>query len=189
MRNHKQRARNNETRAIYRKADEAYAPYSCPSSGECCQLAKTKREPWLYASEWDVLLEHLESNQRAVPEDRADGGCPFLDPEGKRCTVYAARPFGCRTFFCDRIRGPARQPVEAVDALLRRMHALNSSVDDEAVRASQSASLNSSVDDEAVRGSQSASLNSPDEGSTTRASPRSLLEWIRVHRAANSRQG
>ena len=32
-----------ETRAIFRLADEAYAPYSCPASGECCRLAVTGR--------------------------------------------------------------------------------------------------------------------------------------------------
>ncbi|HSP80618.1 MAG TPA: hypothetical protein VLQ93_18955 [Myxococcaceae bacterium] len=33
----------------------------------------------------------------------------------------ADRPFGCRTFFCERIRGPARQPADTVNALLVRL--------------------------------------------------------------------
>ncbi|RYZ31921.1 MAG: YkgJ family cysteine cluster protein, partial [Myxococcaceae bacterium] len=44
-----------ETRTVYRQADEAYAPYSCPASGECCQLAVTKRQPWLWLPEWELL--------------------------------------------------------------------------------------------------------------------------------------
>ncbi|MFL5319168.1 MAG: YkgJ family cysteine cluster protein [Myxococcaceae bacterium] len=115
------RAARLETLAVFRKADEAYKPYSCPASGECCQLQKTNREPWLYPSEWQVLRDAVD----ALPETRADGGCPFLDAEGKRCTVYASRPFGCRTFFCERIRGPKRQPAAEVDALIRRLDSLN----------------------------------------------------------------
>jgi Fe-S-cluster containining protein len=112
-----------ELRAIYRQADAAYAPFSCPASGECCQLAKTRRQPWLWYPEWRLL-----SGQRPLPPRRADGGCPYLDAAGLRCTVYADRPFGCRTFFCERIRGPARQPVETVDALLRRLEAVSQRV-------------------------------------------------------------
>jgi hypothetical protein len=105
-----------ELRALYRQADAAYAPFSCPASGECCQLAVTGRQPWLWAPEWLLL-----TRGRPLPPPRADGGCPWLDASGKRCGVYADRPFGCRTFFCSRIRGPSRQPAEAVDTLLRRL--------------------------------------------------------------------
>ncbi len=105
-----------ELRVLYRQADAAYAPFSCPASGECCQLAKTKRQPWLWAPEWKLL-----THQRPLPPPRADGGCPYLDAAGLRCTVYADRPFGCRTFFCQRIRGPERQPAETVNALLERL--------------------------------------------------------------------
>lgn len=112
-----------ELRAIYRQADAAYSPFSCPASGECCQLAKTRRQPWLWYPEWKLLAD-----RRPLPPPREDGGCPYLDAAGKRCTVYADRPFGCRTFFCERIRGPARQPAETVDALLRRLEAVSQRV-------------------------------------------------------------
>ena len=105
-----------ELRAIYRQADAAYAPFSCPASGECCQLSKTKRQPWLWYPEWLLLARN-----HPLPPPREDGGCPYLDAAGKRCTVYADRPFGCRTFFCERIRGPARQPADTVTALLIRL--------------------------------------------------------------------
>lgn len=117
----KERHARTETLAIYRKADAAYGPFSCAASGECCQLSKTQRQPWLHPSEWDVLRRAVTT----LPPARDDGGCPFLDAAGKRCTVYASRPFGCRTFFCERIRGPSRQPAEVVDSLLRRLHAVN----------------------------------------------------------------
>jgi uncharacterized protein len=108
-----------ELRTVYRQADAAYAPYSCPASGECCQLATTRRQPWLWWPEWRLLARH------PLPPPRADGGCPYLDAAGKRCTVYADRPFGCRTFFCGRIQGPARQPAETVTALLVRLERLS----------------------------------------------------------------
>ncbi|MHB8878075.1 MAG: YkgJ family cysteine cluster protein, partial [Myxococcaceae bacterium] len=51
----RERAALLETRALYRLADAAYAPFSCPASGECCQLAARGREPWLWPSEWRLL--------------------------------------------------------------------------------------------------------------------------------------
>ena len=109
-----------ELRAIYRQADAAYAPFSCPASGECCQLAKTNRPPWLWRPEWELLRK-----AGPVPPPRADGGCAYLDGAGKRCTVYADRPLGCRTFFCDRIRGPSRQPRDLLNALSKRLERLS----------------------------------------------------------------
>src|SRR5208283_6232153 len=93
--------------AVYRLADAAYRPYRCPGTAECCQLATTKREPWLWPIEWEALLAAKGGH---LPAERADGGCPFLAEDGKRCSVYAARPFGCRTFYCHRIQGPAHEP-------------------------------------------------------------------------------
>jgi len=112
-----------ELRAIYRQADAAYAPFSCPASGECCQLAKTKRQPWLWYPEWLLL-----ARKHPLPPPREDGGCPYLDAAGKRCTVYAERPFGCRTFFCERIRGPSRQPADTVSALLIRLERVSQGI-------------------------------------------------------------
>ena len=112
-----------ELRAIYRQADAAYAPYSCPASGECCQLAVTQRQPWLWYPEWRLLTRH-----HPLPPPRADGACPSLDASGKRCGVSADRPFGCRTFFCSRIRGPSRQPADTVTALLLRLERVSQRV-------------------------------------------------------------
>jgi uncharacterized protein len=112
-----------ELRVLYRQADTAYAPFSCPASGECCQLARTQRQPWLWYPEWRLLTRH-----HPLPPARSDGACPYLDATGKRCSVYADRPFGCRTFFCERIQGPARQPAEAVDRLLRRLERISQAV-------------------------------------------------------------
>ena len=45
------------------------------------------------------------------PRETDDGRCPFLD-ERARCLVYAARPLGCRTFFCERATPRAPHPSE-----------------------------------------------------------------------------
>ncbi len=120
-----------EIRAVYRHADQAYAPYSCPASGECCQLAKTGRQPWLWEPEWRLVEEAIAREGIALTP-REDGGCPLLDAEGKRCRIYADRPFGCRTFFCSRIRGPSREPVDAVISLSRRLEKVALELDPEA---------------------------------------------------------
>jgi len=109
--------------AMYRQADEAYARFSCPASAECCQLARRGRQPWLWPVEWAAVQEALARQGRKAPPPRADGGCPLLDAEGRRCTVYADRPFGCRTYFCDRASG-GRHPLEAVVELSKRLEAL-----------------------------------------------------------------
>jgi Fe-S-cluster containining protein len=114
-----------ETRAVLTKASELWRPYSCPGTAECCQLSKTGRPPWLWPSEWELLRERLAKDRRPVPPARSDGGCPFLDETGRRCTVYEDRPFGCRTFFCHRIIGPTKQPADATNALLERIASAN----------------------------------------------------------------
>ncbi len=114
-----------ETRAIYRLADAAYAPFSCPASAECCQLGVTGRQPYLWPSEWLLLKD---AAHRALL--RAGTACPFL--ENGRCSVYADRPFGCRTFFCHRRSGPSREPVETVAALSKRLEAVNLELDPDA---------------------------------------------------------
>jgi uncharacterized protein len=120
-----------ETRAIYRQADALFAPYSCPGTSECCQLAVTRREPWLWPSEWWVLLAELATTRREMPPARADGACRFLDEAASRCTVYGARPLGCRTYFCHRIQGPAQQPTAALDRLMKRLGDVNLTMSDE----------------------------------------------------------
>lgn len=117
-----------ETRAVLRQGDAAWAKHSCPGTAECCQLKTTGRPPWLWPTEWQVLMERVKT----LPPPRADGGCPFLDAAGKRCTVYEDRPLGCRTFFCHRIRGPAELPGDTTNALFDRLRALNLALDDEA---------------------------------------------------------
>jgi uncharacterized protein len=121
-----------ETRAVYRKADAAYARHACPGCGECCQLRSTGRQPWLWPNEWRLVVDYVRATRGELPPPRADGGCPFLDPTGTRCTVHPERPFGCRTYFCEaKCTGPAHQPTQTVVELSRRLEAAAAQMDPE----------------------------------------------------------
>ncbi len=113
-----------ETRAILAKASALWAPHSCLASGDCCHFETTKRQPWLWPSEWTLIVDHFKQMKRDLPPIRPDGACPFLN-DNNRCTIYDVRPFGCRTFFCARIKGPSRQPASETTALLERLASVN----------------------------------------------------------------
>lgn len=106
--------------AIYRQAETLYADWTCARSGECCQLAKTGREPYAWTIEWHRVKAALEKAGRPLPEPRADGACPLLDGQG-RCSIYADRPLGCRTFFCERGHGPRKVLRAEVTALMVKL--------------------------------------------------------------------
>jgi Fe-S-cluster containining protein len=116
------------TRRVLAKAAALYAPFSCPATAECCLLATTSRPPWVWPTEWALVLEALAAQKRTVPGPRADGACRLLGDDG-RCTIYGARPFGCRTFFCHRRTGPKDEPTAAVHALDDELMKLNVALD------------------------------------------------------------
>lgn len=123
-----------ELRALYAEVDALYAGASCESSTECCRFGVTGRQPYVTSIELVAIERAVAARggsarvlkRRALPlakgraeEERA---CPMLDARG-RCTIYADRPFGCRTFFCSRAIGelPAREDVRD---LLNRLRSL-----------------------------------------------------------------
>jgi uncharacterized protein len=57
--------------------------------------------------------------------DDAERRCPMLTAEG-RCVVYASRPLGCRTFYCDRAEPGERVHHRQINALVRRIQDLAS---------------------------------------------------------------
>lgn len=114
---------------LYVDVDALYAGTSCPSSTECCRFAITGREP--YVTEVELLLvrraiarrsgkheraEALSAKDPSLPVLQDERTCPLLARDG-RCSIYAARPFGCRTFFCERAESLA--PVRHAEMLTR----------------------------------------------------------------------
>jgi Fe-S-cluster containining protein len=87
----------------------------------------TGREPYLTSIEL-LAVERavatgggpLSRKRRALPlagnSSESERTCPLLADNG-RCSIYAARPFGCRTFFCERAESLA--PVRHADMLAR----------------------------------------------------------------------
>lgn len=94
----------------------------------------TGREPSVTQAEWELVVADVKRQGRKLPplNDDVDGRCPFLIDHqggGGRCSVYAARPLGCRTFFCERAKGPhgegvREMPMRALRALPRALDAL-----------------------------------------------------------------
>lgn len=131
--------------ALYHEVDAVYAATRCPGSTECCRFARTGREPYVTPLELRLVLRAIRARGGRLPrapeplhrrlptfteldetfrELDDEGPCPLLDPTG-RCGVYAARPFGCRTFFCERARTDRFVPHREMLALLGRLKALS----------------------------------------------------------------
>ena len=122
-------------RDVYARTDAAFAGMSCDASTECCQFGVTGREPYPTAIEIAELTRAMAASGRKIAT--SDGKrrltttstrrCPLLSPAG-RCLVYPARPFGCRTFFCDRAEGQAPRRADVL-ALSREIAALSDRFD------------------------------------------------------------
>ncbi len=93
--------------AILDEASAVVDGIGCDCSTDCCRFGKTGREPWLTQAEFDVVTAAVKAQGRRLPlpRDDEDGRCAFLGDDDK-CRIYAARPLGCRTFFCDAAKHP-----------------------------------------------------------------------------------
>jgi Fe-S-cluster containining protein len=124
--------------ALYAETDELLSGFSCPASSECCHFGQAGREPYPTAVELaeleramraaNVTVRPRGGGRRALPIAREDVVCPMLGADG-RCRVYAARPFGCRTFFCERVSGPGKLPRSDVQRISRAIADLSARFD------------------------------------------------------------
>ncbi len=129
-----------ELLALYARADALVDGTTCACSGTrsgdrvdvapCCHFTLTGREPYPTA----VELAEVEHAVRARGDPRRRGRltvvdalrtCPLLSEEG-RCTIYASRPFGCRTFFCERGEGLSKHTRPPLQELGRAIAELSS---------------------------------------------------------------
>lgn len=120
-----------ELAEIYAAADALYAAWSCPGSADCCRFAVTGREPFVTSVELFALERAAKRvgrpvrSKRALPLVRDEAGsCPMLSPNA-RCVIYADRPLGCRTFYCDLATPGGRVRHREVQELVRRLEALS----------------------------------------------------------------
>jgi uncharacterized protein len=115
-----------EVRAVYRDLDRQPVDRACQRRTGCCRFLLTGRTPFLTAGEALVAAQAVRATGRTRLPEPEDGACPLLHPDTGACLIYADRPFGCRTHFCDQAGGPyARRDVlhlirrlEKVDAEL-----------------------------------------------------------------------
>ena len=129
-----------DLRAIYTRIDALLEGYSCDASTACCRFGVTGREPYVTSLELDVLVRAVRARGHARPPTRkrlplateaAERRCPLLG-EDDRCVAYEARPFGCRTFFCERAlreHAPGKLPRRAIADLLRELSRLSETYD------------------------------------------------------------
>jgi uncharacterized protein len=108
-----------ELKAIYEETDALFVGWSCAHSGECCRFSLTFRQPLLWPIEW----RHLQTALRANPPRKgtAPGDCPAYDPLIRGCRAYLARPFGCRTHFCNQACRAGKNPRAEIRELARRL--------------------------------------------------------------------
>lgn len=121
-----------KVRAVY--ADLAARPIqrNCTLLTECCNFKLTGSTPYITKGEALVAAKALRAAGRKEMPERNDGICPMLHPRSGRCLIYAARPFGCRTHFCEAAGGPYAR-TEVLD-LIRRLEEIDEKLDGEGVR-------------------------------------------------------
>lgn len=121
--------------AVYEALDATLDGFGCDASTDCCRFGVTGREPYVTRLELALLDRELRARGGLPKRKRlsvsGERRCPLLGDDG-RCAVYSARPFGCRTFFCDKAladHAPTKFPRREVGGLLRELTALAESFD------------------------------------------------------------
>ena len=110
---------------LYADADALMAGSSCTcteaadaAGAYCCHFSNIGREPYVTEVEVALVARAVAERggfpatakrdpRRRLPLADDLGTCPLLSREG-RCTIYASRPLGCRTFFCEGHGPPMR---------------------------------------------------------------------------------
>jgi Fe-S-cluster containining protein len=124
-----------ELAALYREVDALYADWSCPGTTECCRFGVTGRQPYVTSIELAAIRRAiarrgapLSASKRALPitrDEERERICPMLD-RNSRCSIYADRPLGCRTFYCERATQGARATRAELQAIVRKLQELAS---------------------------------------------------------------
>lgn len=111
-----------ELRGIYAEIGRRPLERECVLRTGCCHFRLTGRTPVVTRAEALFAAKGVRAAGRAELKPHPDGACPLLGRDG-RCTIYAHRPFGCRTHFCAEAGGP--YPRKIVADLIQRLEALD----------------------------------------------------------------
>jgi hypothetical protein len=112
-----------EVRAIYQDLAKRPVQRNCIARTECCQFQLTGLTPHLTKGEALLAAKAFRATGRKELPEPEDGVCPMLQRKTGRCIIYADRPFGCRTHFCEAAGGP--YPRKDVLDLIRRLEDLD----------------------------------------------------------------
>ncbi len=115
-----------EVRAIYEELASRPIERQCVARTECCQFKLTGATPYLTAGEALVAAKAWRATGRKQLPEKSDGSCPMLEKRTGKCLIYADRPFGCRTHFCDAAGGPYARG-EVLD-LIRRLETVDAAL-------------------------------------------------------------
>jgi len=108
-----------EVRAVYAELAQRPIARQCVALTECCRFNLTGQTPHLTRGEALVAAKGFRATGRKEFPESPDGACPMLKRDTGKCMIYADRPFGCRTHFCDAAGGPYSRK-EVLD-LIRRL--------------------------------------------------------------------
>ena len=95
-----------DVRRVYDALAARPSERNCIGRAECCHFKLTGRTPYLTRGEALVAAQAFRASGRTVLPKNRDGVCPMLEQNTGRCLIYDARPFGCRTHFCEAAGGP-----------------------------------------------------------------------------------
>jgi Fe-S-cluster containining protein len=125
-----------ELQRLYAEADALVAGGTCvctdaadAAGAFCCHFANIGREPHVTELETALVARAIAARggapKRRLPLAEDLRTCALLSPAG-RCTIYASRPLGCRTFFCEG-HGVAQRAAtrKALNDLARRVAGLS----------------------------------------------------------------
>jgi len=126
-----------EVRAVYAELINRPLERACLARTGCCQFQLTGRAPYLTKGEALVAAKAWRATGRKELPKPADGACPMFQKESGRCLIYADRPFGCRTHFCEAAGGPYARKL--VLDLIRRLEEVDRQLNGEGPRKIQSA--------------------------------------------------
>lgn len=112
-----------EVRSVYAELAQRPVQRNCLRRTECCQFQLTGKIPQLTRGEALLAAQAFRATGRKTLPQRPDGACPMLQADTGKCLIYEARPFGCRTHFCQNAGGPIER--YEVLPLIRRLEKMD----------------------------------------------------------------